>query len=302
VKPAVLDGDQLHRMVIVNGSQPAVRYVGGQQLSTADQASLRELERAESDVALADRLQKYRVEVIEQEVASEAQRRDMRSNLMRAAMSTATTVTTQNFAESYAPRLETYPPLGGLSYPFGSYAAANPAYGFGPISVAASYGGYGLGYGGYGGYAGYAGYGGNGGYAPQAVHTRALVAPTELLAELSKDDGNSKALQAMLQSAPADAQKAEANYLAALNRVNQSDTLRTAMGGQAAKAKSNIVLAGIPDVAMGAGVKVTYKAGDRVDTVEGNLVNDGAEFLTIRTTGGRMSIAKSQIQSVLVKD
>ena len=75
IKPAILDDSngQVHRMVIVNGTQPTVHYVGV-NLSSSDTAALRELERAEAELAALDRMQKLRSDLIENETTEMAQR------------------------------------------------------------------------------------------------------------------------------------------------------------------------------------------------------------------------------------
>ena len=68
------------------------------------------------------------------------------------------------------------------------------------------------------------------------------------------------------------------------------------------KGKATIVVAGIPDVAIGATLSVTFKGADKTETVEGQLVREDATYLVIRTDKGRLSIQKSQIANVLVKE
>src|SRR4051812_6161515 len=102
IKPAVLENDpgHVHRLVIVNGGQPSIHYVG-LGLSSTDQAALRELERTETELAAAERIQKYRVEIVDQETTAEVQRNKIRTNLVRAAATMPTVEVTQSFAEAY---------------------------------------------------------------------------------------------------------------------------------------------------------------------------------------------------------
>jgi hypothetical protein len=379
IKPAVIDENgQVHRIVIMNGTNPQVHYVGV-NLSSSDQAALRDLERAEAELANLNLLNKYRSDLIQQERDAIAQRDQMRTKLMHTASSIPITSTSESFSETRptnagltlssflapftfqntgygggfpflgtgtttgagTPTITTIPTAtvgrtGSSSIGGATTAGAGSTIGA-PLGTGASAGnsifpattnallaangavfpGVGLfnngllagGFGGYGGYGGYPGMGGP--YpVPQATITETLRQTTDtqaidMLAKLSQDAGGLKTelLSGKIPTvSPEAAERAEGNYLAALNRVNQSDSLRLAMAGKAAPKKGSIVLAGIPDVDVGATVTVKYKGAAGIETAEGPLVRDDAQFIVVRTAGGRMSIAKNQVLTILVKD
>ena len=64
----------VHRMVIYNGPARAVYYVYGPEVAPADVAAIRDLERAENEVALADELQQLKLEYVRNERDMEAHR------------------------------------------------------------------------------------------------------------------------------------------------------------------------------------------------------------------------------------
>lgn len=84
VKPAKGDLDtppSIYRMEIYNGPMRTVHYVTPSYMSPGDSASLRELEKAENEMALVDQLYNLRAQYAVNEQALEAKRRTMQDLL-----------------------------------------------------------------------------------------------------------------------------------------------------------------------------------------------------------------------------
>jgi len=79
IKPAVDDAD-VHRMVIINGKDRIVHYFS-KSGSAAEQAALRNLERAENEASYADALQELKRQYVATESAMEARRRQVQMQL-----------------------------------------------------------------------------------------------------------------------------------------------------------------------------------------------------------------------------
>jgi hypothetical protein len=348
IKPAVIDegGSQVQRVVIVNGSQTQVRYIG-KGLSASEQSLLRELEQAETELSVSRQAEQDRLDAIARDEMESREKSAMRLKLMRTAAALPTYTTRTSFKET--PQVgnaisnfltpftfSTYGAgggfTGGVNSNGGSTAtsaipsAASPinlggapvnggiptASGIGAVSI--PNGSTAINTGTNNGLFNNGFLGGNGYYPypplmnsppQQPVQTEVKTVTTadtkgiELAAQIAMSDGP-KSSAPVLVAPSASLVKAESNYQAVLSRLNQSDVLRTAVNGQ--KAKAAITLAGIPDVQLGSSVQVTYKAADKTETVEGQLLREDAMYLVLRTPAGRMSIQKSQIANVLVKE
>jgi hypothetical protein len=122
-KPA--DGG-VHRMVIYNGAARTVSYVTGPDVAPAEAAAVRDLERAENAVALADELAQLRLEYVRNERDMEAHRHAMQRLLY--GYSSATTESAYAWASGY--------PGYGYGYPYGWGWGG---YGYGGTGAAAGY-------------------------------------------------------------------------------------------------------------------------------------------------------------------
>jgi hypothetical protein len=348
VKPAVIDddGQQVQRVVIVNGTQTQVRYIG-KNLSSSEQSLLRELEQAETELNISRQAEQDRLDTIARNEAESREKSAMRMKLMRTAAALPSYTTRTTFKES--PQVGnaitnfltpfTFSGygggggfVGGINSNGGSTAtAAIPSIaspinvGGAPVnggiptasgvgSVSVPNGTTAINNGTNNGLFNNGFLGGNGYYpyppqmnapAQQPVQSETKTETTastkglELAAQIAMSDGPTSSGSASVPSSAA-LVKAESNYQSILSRLNQSDVLRTAVNGQ--KAKAAITVAGIPDVQLGSSLHVTYKTADKMETVEGQLVREDATYLVLRTPAGRMSIQKSQIANVLVKE
>ena len=187
-KPA--DDGGVHRMVIYNGAARTVAYVTGPNVAPAEAAAVRDLERAENAVALADELAQLRLEYVRNERDMEAHRHHLQRLLY--GYSSATTVSAYAWASNY--------PGYGYGYPYGY--------------------GWGWGYGGYG-------YGSNGavaGYSATSVNSLANGTGDEGVIK------NTLARSLLDASPPDYAAHAGAAYDAALAHASQYASVRSALG------------------------------------------------------------------------
>ena len=101
VKPAVIDegGSQVQRVVIVNGTQTQVRYIG-KNLSSSEQSLLRELEQAETELAISRQAEQDRLDAIARDEAESREKSAMRMKLMRTAAALPTYTTRTSFKET----------------------------------------------------------------------------------------------------------------------------------------------------------------------------------------------------------
>jgi hypothetical protein len=101
VKPAVIDeaGGQVQKLVIVNGTQPQVRYVG-KNLSSSEQSLLRELEQAETELALSRQAEQDRLDAIAREEAETREKAAMRMQVMKTAAALPSYTTSTSFKET----------------------------------------------------------------------------------------------------------------------------------------------------------------------------------------------------------
>ena len=345
IKPAVIDegGNQVQRVVIVNGTQTQVRYIG-KNLTSSEQSLLRELEQAETELAISRQAEQDRLDAITRDEAESREKAAMRMKLMRAAAALPTYSVRSSYKET--PQVgnaisnfltpftfSTYPSggIGGFNGGINSNGGSTVTSAVPSIAAPINVGGApvnggvpttsGVGAvtipngssainnvlnnGGFFGGSGYYPYPPQMNSTPQQpvmttveTETKASTKGLEVAAQLAMSD----APKSSAAAAPsASVMKAESNYQAVLSRLNQSDALRVALNGQ--KSKASITLAGIPDVPLGAPLVVTYKSADKTEkTVEGQLVREDAMYLVLRTSAGRMSIPKSQLANVLVKE
>jgi hypothetical protein len=136
-KPADAPRDGgVHKMEIIVGPTRTVHYFAP-GLSPGEQSSLRALERAENDVALADNLQAVRRQYVTSEVVLEPYRRSAQQGLFSA--STVNSYT--SYVGWFAPRRFAYPYAVPYAYPYGYSGFGNDYFagyaGLGAPSLAA---------------------------------------------------------------------------------------------------------------------------------------------------------------------
>jgi hypothetical protein len=199
VKPAKGDldrGPDVYRMEVYNGPMRTVHYVTPSYMSPSESASLRELERAENELALVDQMFNLRSQYALNEQALEAKRRTMQELLYG-----------YNRDES-------------SSYNIG---ASGPAF--------TGYGGFGGIVGGYPGMYGFAGSGWGGNWYGQAA--AAGNTSHSLAVGVGMNEGAIKTAMAQNLLSPAlsdSAALAYRNYRGALARLDESPRLRDGMG------------------------------------------------------------------------
>jgi hypothetical protein len=113
----------IHRMVIYNGPARTVHYVSGPDVAPADAAAVRDLERAENDVALADELQQLKLEYVRNERDMEAHRHNLQRLLYGYSSETtgnALTWASGNPGFGYGYPGYGWPYWGGYGYGYGS--------------------------------------------------------------------------------------------------------------------------------------------------------------------------------------
>jgi hypothetical protein len=101
VKPAVIDdsGSQVQRVVIVNGTQTQVRYIG-KNLSSSEQSLLRELEQAETELAVSRQAEQDRLETLAREESESREKAAMRMQVMKAAAALPTQTVRSTYKET----------------------------------------------------------------------------------------------------------------------------------------------------------------------------------------------------------
>ena len=252
VRPAVTGtGPEVHKMVILNGPTYTAHYFSA-GLSDSDQATLRDLERAENDADYAQDLQTLRRQYVALELSQSANRAAVQQTLYG-----------QNVTHSFD-----YQTTGG--YGPGYYGGYNGGLGFAPGYL---YGGYGYG-GGWGGTA-FAGY-------SSSVN--------QSLANGVGDEGALKTALAPVIAGQANSEFAASAahaYTTALNRAAGSDGLRTAMG----MGRPGV---GTP-VAAPDHVTLMLKGGEKV---EGDLIDEDADWMTVHTLNDRVSVRRSEVTRI----
>jgi len=239
------------KMVILNGPTYTAHYfsVG---LSASDQASLRDLERAENDAAYADDLQTLRRRYVADELALEPIRRAVQSGLYGTSISRSST----NY-------------LADTAYWPGAYGTYG-AYGY-PMNYPGYFNGY-----------------------PGAVASQFAGSSSTINQSLAYGVGDEGALKTTL--APVIAAQANADYAlssaraytAALNRVGESDAMRTAL---------NLNPRGVVAAANESArrVTLTLKAGDKVEGVVSDEDND---WITVDTATDQVSVRKADVSRI----
>jgi hypothetical protein len=250
-------------MVIYNGPVRTIHYISD-GVSPSESSSLRDLERAENDVALADQLQALKLQYIRDERGLQSRRRDVQQ----------------------------------LLYGYSSQESASAAAGWG---YPAGYGwGGGYGYPGYFGLSPYNSFYGGGGYASAGYSASAV----NSLANGVGDEGvlkNELAKTIAAQATPDYAAHASANLSAALSRASQFEGTQKALGAKGpityaagpAGAESRF------GVKPGDEVNVTLRLGDKTEQVKGKVHAEGPDFLTLDTDAGQETIRTSEIMRVV---
>jgi hypothetical protein len=281
------EGGGIHRLVIYNGPARTVHYVTDGSLSSSEDTSLRDLERAENDVGLVDQLLALKLQYIRDERQLQARRTEVQRLL-------------------YGYSSETTAGLAGATSGFpGSFG----------------YGGFG-GYGVTGGFF-YPGYGisgpGAAGY-PFGVGSGGFVnSGSNSLAYGVGDEGRIKTEIAHVlagQSTPEYTAMATRNLMGAMARAGQSETLRNSKVVPVvtdAEAKGYFQRGyevppeprkdgkpeGKPesrrDHQPDEQVTVTVRLGDRTEQVKGTLLGEESGWLHVRTGAGEEVIRTSEI-------
>ena len=245
---------EVHKMVILNGPTYTARYFSA-GLSNSDQATLRDLERAENDSDYAQDLQTLRRQYVAEEMVQSAHRAAVQQTLYG-----------QNVTLSFDSETVGYPPgfgyYGGLGY--GYYGGL----GFAP--------GYLYGANGYGG----CGYGG-------AAFAGSSLSINQSLANGVGNEGVLKTAMAPVIAGQANADFAASAahaYTTALNRAASSDAMRTALGMSGPGV-------GTPPAAP-EHVTLTLKGGEKID---GDLIDEDSDWMTIHTPNDKVSVRKAEV-------
>lgn len=191
----------VHRMVIVEGANRRVHYIGSDGLSTSDRLAAADLERTENELAYLSELQQLKHEYVRSEISLEPYRRYVQRQLY------GTRIQYGGYNSTYA----NYVPNSGLGVP--GTNGYNTFYG--PFSRGYGYGGY--------GYPGVA-YGSGMGSSYSV---------TQSLQYGVGDEGRFKnAIVSVIaqQASPEYAATALRNYEAALNRAAESSVLSRDLG------------------------------------------------------------------------
>jgi hypothetical protein len=259
-RPAAADEGGVHRMVIYNGAVRSIHYVYD-GVSPSEASSLRDLERAENDVALADQLQALKLQYIRDERELESRRRDV-----------------QRLLYGYSSETTASASAGVAGYPGYGYGYGYPGY-FGLSPYSTLYGG------------SYA----TAGYTGTAMNSLAFGVGDEgvLKTELAK------AIAA--QATPEYAAHASANLSASLARASQFEGTQKALGAKgpiafAAGAAGPESRFGLKP---GDDVNVTVRVGDKTEQVKGKVHSEGPEWLTVDTDAGQETIRTSEIMRVV---
>lgn len=246
-KPAS-DGDSaVRRMEIWNGPSRTVHYFS-RDLSPGEAASLRDLERAENDLAVADQVHGLRFLYLRNERSLE-QRRGQVNPLLYGYSSEYAAGLIPGVVGGGSPRYATYP------------------YGFG---------GFGSYYGGY----------------PYPAASASLGTATNSLGLGVGNEGvlKNELARGLADAATSDAGRAARAYDAAAARVAESDRLRAGLGW----GKGGVVAAG-HERRVGGPVSVTTKDGK---TLDGTLVADDPEWITVETAKEEVMLRKSEVTRV----
>jgi hypothetical protein len=265
------DDGGVHRMTIYNGPLRTVHYVYTGD-SSSEAASIRDLERAENDVALADQVQQLRLTYLRHERELENRRHQVQMLL-------------------YGYSSETSAGLSGATGGLPAFA------GYGPYGVTGGY--FTPGYGIAGPAAADYGYG-----AGIALAGFSVSAGSNSLAYGVGDEGVVKTMLARTMpdlTAPDFSARANANLHAALSNASRSKGMQKAMGvsepiayaGGGYGAESQF------GVARDDAVSVTMRLGGKEEQVKGTVLGEDHDWLRLRTDAGEETIRKSDIMRVV---
>jgi hypothetical protein len=263
VKRAADEPGGVNRMVIYNGPVRTVHYIYD-NVSPSEESSLRDLERAENEVAVADQLLALKLQYIRDERQLQSRRTEVQRLLYGYSSETTTGLAGAVGFPGFA-GVGGFPVTGGAFFPgvgiTGPGAAAFP---------------FGVGFG------GFVGSGSNS------------------LAYGVGDEGQIKMEMAKVlaaESNPEYAAHANAKLSASLSRASQYETSRVGMG---LKEPVALVAASGPEsrfgVKPGDEVTVTVKAaGDKTEQIKGKVLGEGPEWLTIDNGSQEEMIRSSEI-------
>jgi hypothetical protein len=250
-------------MVIYNGPVRTVHYVYS-GVSPSEEASIRELQRAENEVVIADQLQELRLQYVTDERALEAHRRNLQELLY------GYSSTTEAMAFAGFGTYPGYGVTGGYFYPgFGTYS---------------------------GGYSPYYG-------APGTAFAGYTGTASNSLANGVGDEGVVKAHQAKTMADlgnPDYGARANANLSAALAQASHHEATRAALG---LKGPIALAGAAGPEsrfgVKPGDQVTVTVRIGNKTEEVKGKVRGEDPEWLTLDTGAQEEMLRSSEVVRVV---
>jgi hypothetical protein len=256
-KPAANNEPRVHRMEVWNGAVRTVHFFS-QGYSPGEEAALRDLARAENELATADEVQSLRRLYLRNERILEGRRGQVNPLLY-------------GYSSEYA--------AGLISGGFGGYGNGGfGGYGYG------GFGGYPYGVGGFGNVAGTFGYGGGGALVGSASNSLSFGVGTEGVIKDVLAQGLGQA------TTPEAISRATHAYETAMTRVADSDRLRAGLGW----GKGNVAAVG-HERSLGGPVTLTLKDGK---TMEGTLLREDAEWITIDTAKEEVSLRKSEVMRI----
>lgn len=257
-------------MVIYNGRMRTVHYVQD-GLSPSDAATVRDLERAENDVAMADMVQDLRLQYLRDERELEARRHQVQMLLY-------------GYSSDTTAGLSGASPFGGLAATYGPYGVSGgffyPGYGItGPYAAAYPYAGGGV-----------------------LAAGFSAAAGSNSLAYGVGDEGVVKNVVAGTLSEPASpdfAARAHANLGAAWSRASQIAAFRSGAGlkGPIALAAGEESMESRFGLHRGDNVNVTVRGADKA--ISGKVVAESPGWITIDTDAGQETVRTSEITRVV---
>jgi hypothetical protein len=259
-KSALGDGPKVHPIEIWDGPVRTVHYVY-QDLSPGDEAVLKELERAQNEAALADQMAQLRKAYVTTELVMEPRRRQVQYLLYGYNSDTSQSLLTGGGIGS--------PGFGyggfGSAAPYGAYPYGfNTAYGSGFRNAAAYFGG----------------------------------SSSNTLAYGIGDEGVMKTEVARSlagQMTPEKLAEAHRNLDMALARASNVEPIRVALNLKEAKGAGSRARF-YPD---GASLTVTRMLDGKADKIEGKVIGDDDQWLTLDTKEGKRRLLKATIVDVL---
>jgi hypothetical protein len=258
--PPPPDEPTVHRMEIYNGPVRSVHYIS-RNLSAGDQATLRELEHAENEVAIAGNLEALRLQYVVDEQAQQAHRRHLQQLLYGYSSETTADL---SFVGGYRP----YGWYGG----YGAGYLAAPYYFGGPGAFAS--------------------------FTATASHSLANGVGDEgvLKAEIARSIGGEA-----VPDAGARANAGLTAALARAGQSGSLRTALGIREGKEpiSTVAFETLVPGTPGIAAGAPVVVTRTHDGKSEKVEGNFVNADKDWLVVQTKEGRLHIPRSQVSDIL---